>query len=78
MYRLLVIAFLFWLIIALARSFVGPEKAGSPGPESEEMVKDALSGVYCAKSEAVSITRGGETLYFISLENRDRFLAARK
>ena len=72
MFRLLIIAVLFGLIVGLARSF------GRPLPRSEEtqeLVQDALTRVYFPKSSAVKVVRGGETLHFQNLENRDRYLS---
>ena len=75
MFNLLVIALLFGLIFWLARGFDG----GSPkGGGEQELVRDALTGVYFDKKQAVSVTRGGETLYFQNIENRDKFLASRR
>lgn len=71
MFRLLLIALLFALIFWVIRGY-----GQDDGPERpQEMVRDALTGVYFPKSEAVSVVRQGETLYFTSVENRDRYLA---
>ncbi|MGL4209385.1 MAG: hypothetical protein ACRCTY_08355 [Candidatus Adiutrix sp.] len=79
MIRLFIIAVLFWLIIALVRSSFAPKnpRANDDGLV-EEMVCDAFSGIYFKKQDALTITRGGQTYYFISLENRDKFLNANK
>ncbi len=75
MSRLLIIAILFALIFWVVRGYGRPLRAGN---EAQELVRDALTGIYFPKSEAISLSRGGETLYFLNLENRDRFLAANR
>jgi len=70
MFRLLLIAALFALVLWVARGYV----QNRSGDQPQEMVPDALTGVYFLKSEAVSITRHGETLYFSTAENRDRYI----
>lgn len=71
-FNLFIVGVLFALIVWVARGFDRGEKAS---PESQELVRDALTGVYFEKSKALSVTRGGETFYFQCLENRDKFLA---
>lgn len=66
-----IIAILFALIIWLGR---GLGKNPAEGPDTKTLVQDALTGVYFPKNEAVSITKGGETIYFLNVENRDKFL----
>jgi len=73
MLRLLVVVILFALIFGLVRSFGRP--AAQPDEDAQELVQDALTRVYFPKGAAVKVVRGGETLYFQSLENRDRFLS---
>lgn len=75
MFSLLVIALLFGLIFWLSQGF---GSGGSKGGTEQELVRDALTGVYFDKEQAVSVTRGGETLYFQNFENRDKFLASRR
>jgi len=41
------------------------------------MVKDPICEVYFPKREGVSLTVGGETFYFCSVECRDKFIASR-
>jgi hypothetical protein len=57
----------------VVRGLVKPKKTTSNEGESE-LVSDALTGVYFEKRKAISITTGGQTLYFISVENRDTWL----
>jgi len=76
MLRFLVAALLFGLIFVLARSFGRPNPADSE--EIQELVQDALTRVYFPKNAAVKVVRGGETFYFQSLENRDRFLSSNR
>jgi high-affinity Fe2+/Pb2+ permease len=76
MLRLFIIALLFYLIIWLVRGYDKAPKADEN--ETQELVRDALSSLYFPKSEAISITREGETFYFASVENRDKFLASRR
>ena len=71
MFRLLVIAVLFGLIFWLVNGY---GRDGNRAAASRELVPDALTGVYFPKDQAVSITRGGETYYFINKENRDKYL----
>jgi hypothetical protein len=73
MFRLLAVALLFGLIFALSRSFDRP--GSDQADEAQELVQDALTRVYFPKNRAVKVARGGETLYFQNLENRDRFLS---
>ncbi|MDR0881764.1 MAG: hypothetical protein LBP55_04390 [Candidatus Adiutrix sp.] len=72
---LLIIAALFGLIFRVSRNF---DRSSSPGETAQDLVRDALTGVYFPKSEALSLTRGGETLFFQSLENRDKFLTSNR
>lgn len=71
MLRLFLIAILFGLIIWIVRGYGRSEADGS---SAEELVRDALTGVYFPKKDAATIVRGGETLYFINIENRDKYL----
>ena len=71
MFRILGAALLFGLIFGLARSFGRPVRS----EEAQELVQDALTRVYFPKNAAIKVVRGGETLHFQSLENRDRFLS---
>lgn len=75
MIQLLVIAVLFGLIFWVARGFGRTSRSRD---ETEELVCDAFTGVYFPKKQAVSITKGGETLYFLNVENRDRFLTSNR
>jgi hypothetical protein len=68
---LLIIAVLFGLIFWVSRNY---DRGAGPAEPAQDLVRDALTGVYFPKSEALSLTRGGETLFFQSLENRDKFL----
>lgn len=72
MFRLFVIAVLFGLIFWLASGYGRDSKKSFT---CRELVPDALSGVYFPKDQAVSVSRGGETLYFINKENRDKYLS---
>lgn len=71
MFRLFIIALLFWLIIWVVRGYGG---RGRDESAAEELVRDALTGIYFPKKDSVTITRGGETFYFMNIENRDRYL----
>ncbi len=75
MWRIIIIACLAGIILYLIRGYGAK---GNSKSSTEELVQDALTGVYFSKSEAVSISRQGKTLYFSSIENRDRFLAERR
>ncbi len=77
MFRLFIIALLFYLIIWLVRGY-GRNEPEKDENETQELVRDAQTGLYFPKSESVSITREGETFYFASVENRDKFLASRR
>jgi hypothetical protein len=74
--RLLFIAFLFFLIIRVARGLFRPRPQSVNNPQ--EMVQDALTGVFFDKDKAFSITTEGQTIYFISQANRDAWLAQRR
>lgn len=71
MFRLFFVAILFGLIFWLARSWGGER---SEENKAQELVQDALTGIYFPKNTAVKVIRGGETLHFSTVENRDRFL----
>ena len=73
MLRFLGAALLFGLICVLARS-LGPARPAPDVDGTRELVRDALTGVYFPKDLAVKVVRGGETLHFQNVENRDRFL----
>jgi hypothetical protein len=73
MLRFLGVALLFGLIFSVARSFGRPDPARSE--DVQDLVQDALTRIYFPKNAAVKVTRGGETFYFQSLENRDKFLS---
>ncbi len=72
MLHLFLIALLFGLIFWVAR---GCGRSERREPQAQDLVRDAVTGVYFPKSEALSIVRGGETFYFSNIENRDRFLS---
>ena len=76
MFNLFIIALLFGLIFWVVRGFGRGD--GHDRQAERELVRDALTGVFFPKNEAVSITRGGETLYFLNIENRDKYLAANR
>jgi hypothetical protein len=71
---IILISVLFYLIILVVRGLVTPKKTESQSDMESELVSDALTGVYFEKKKAVSITTGGQTLYFLSVENRDAWL----
>jgi hypothetical protein len=72
MWRFLLVVFLFLLIGWVIRGFFS---SGPPqGRNEKEFVRDSLTGVYFAKSDAVTIIKGGEILYFSSVDNRDNWL----
>ena len=77
MFRLFIIALLFYLIIWLVRGY-GRNEPEKDENETQELVRDAQTGLYFPRSESISITREGETFYFASVENRDKFLASRR
>ncbi|MDR3203996.1 MAG: hypothetical protein LBV23_04525 [Deltaproteobacteria bacterium] len=74
MWRIILIALLFYLIIWVARSLVSSERGHSSSSSEDELVRDALTGIYFDKKKALTVTRGGETLYFLSVNNRDSWL----
>lgn len=78
MWRLLLLAALFYLIILVGRGLLSSRK-GSPHAANGEkvFVQDALTGVYFPKSDAVTVTTDGETYHFSSIENRDSWLSRR-
>ncbi|MDR1608082.1 MAG: hypothetical protein LBT38_06710 [Deltaproteobacteria bacterium] len=77
--RLLIIAFLFYLIIWVAKGLFRPTKPPLDIPKlPQDMVQDALTGVFFDKSQAFTLTTKGQTIYFCSQENRDAWLAQRR
>ncbi|MDR2351771.1 MAG: hypothetical protein LBF22_01185 [Deltaproteobacteria bacterium] len=73
MRNILLIAVLFYLIIWVVKGLLRPKTTDQESPE-KDMVSDALTGVFFHKKQAVTISRGGQTFYFISVENRDAWL----
>ncbi|MDR0355514.1 MAG: hypothetical protein LBJ64_07225 [Deltaproteobacteria bacterium] len=74
MFRIILIAVLFYLIIWVVRGLVAPRRARDTRQDEVELVRDAHSGEYFPKYKALAISRQGETFYFISQENRDAWL----
>jgi hypothetical protein len=74
MWRILLIAVLFYLIVWMIRGLVAPGREPRAGVQAEELVRDALTGVFFPKSKAVSLTKDGQKLYFIDVANRDLWL----
>ena len=72
--RIIVLAILFYLIFWLIRGLVTPKSSGRARIREEELVKDALTGVYFLKSKAITVNKDGQKLYFSSIDNRDRWL----
>jgi hypothetical protein len=72
--RLLLIAFLFYLIIWIIRGLVAPREDSRETIYEDELVSDALTGTYFPKSKAVIINKDGQKLYFSSVANRDQWL----
>jgi hypothetical protein len=74
MWRILLIALLFYLIIWLIRGLVTPSDASKMAADENELVCDALTGVYFPKNKAVSLSKDGRKMYFCSIDNRDQWL----
>lgn len=74
MYRLLIIAWLCFLVVKLANGLW--DETGHNQPDEKELVRDDLSGVYFNKDEAVMVHKNGRIYYFQTTENRDKFLAS--
>ncbi|MDR1870989.1 MAG: hypothetical protein LBS60_03505 [Deltaproteobacteria bacterium] len=75
--RVALIAFLFYLIILVVKSLLRPKP--NPAPEvPQELVRDALTGVFFDKTKAISLSTDGHTLYFSSPANRDAWLAQKR
>ncbi|MDR1167154.1 MAG: hypothetical protein LBO66_15030 [Deltaproteobacteria bacterium] len=73
--RIILIAALFYLIFWVIRGLLKPKPApGQLQGDERELVRDALTGVYFNKNKAVTITTQGQTLYFLSADNRDAWL----
>jgi hypothetical protein len=77
MWRLLLLAALFYLIIRVGRGLLAPPGHRRPTGGERIFVRDALTGVYFPESEAVTVTTGGETYHFSSIGNRDAWLSGR-
>ena len=73
MWRILLIAVLFYLIIWVVKGLVSPKSPPTYSDE-KELVRDALTGVYFPKNKAITVTKSGETFYFSSVDNRDAWL----
>lgn len=79
MFRLLLLAVLFYLgfslLRALLRGLPGPRKSPPPAksPQGEEMVQDPHCGTYLPRGEALTKTFRGEKLYFCSEACRDAY-----
>ena len=67
---ILLFGLIFWVVLGYKRG--KPQKEAS----TQELVRDAMTGVYFPKTEAISVTSGGETIYFLTIENRDTFLSS--
>jgi hypothetical protein len=74
MWRILLIALLFYLIIWIIRGLVSPRAGSEVTIDEEELVSDSLTGVFFPKNKAVRLTKEGQTFYFISIANRDLWL----
>jgi YHS domain-containing protein len=74
MFRILLIALMFYLIIWVVRGLVAPKRDNEVIPDSTELVCDALTGVYFAKNKALTVHRDGQTYYFYTQDNRDAWL----
>ena len=78
MWRLLLLAALFYLIIVVGKGLLFSRKGERPPVEDGKVfVQDALTGVYFPKSDSVTVTTGGETYHFSSVDNRDAWLSRR-
>ncbi|MDR2367636.1 MAG: hypothetical protein LBF58_05935 [Deltaproteobacteria bacterium] len=73
-FRILVLAILFYLIFWVIRGLVAPRQKGQTVIKEEELVKDALTGIYFPVSKAVVVNKHGQKLYFSSVANRDLWL----
>jgi hypothetical protein len=74
MWRVLLIAVLFYLIIWVVRGLVAPKRGPETSRLATEMVRDALTQIYFPKDRAISVSKNGQTYYFISADNRDAWL----
>ncbi len=51
----------------------GRSRNNSPTPVTDQLVKDPVCGVYCAKRDAFPLIWKGKAYYFCSKECRDKF-----
>lgn len=77
MFRLILLAGIVYLLFKWLRKSGPPEKReppiNRPGQTAEEMMQDPICGTYVPVSQAVTLKREKETLYFCSDECRDKF-----
>ena len=78
MYRLITILILLGIIYwAVKRAFSPTRgKAASRGEAEEEMVQDPVCGCYLPKSQSLSISYRGKTLFFCSQECFQKYQAS--
>jgi len=81
--RLVVPLLVFWLLRSLLKSFFagfpsaqthpGPVRQPPPVPAGGELKKDPVCGTYVSAATSMSRTVKGTTVYFCSVECRDRY-----
>jgi YHS domain-containing protein len=77
MFRLILLAGIVYLLLKWLRRSA-PKKEKEPtfqrrDPAVEEMMRDPVCGTYVPASQAVTLQREKETLYFCSAGCRDKF-----
>lgn len=82
MIRLIVLLFLLLLVLWAAKGLINDLKIlfGRKGKEervtplSDELVKDPVCGVYCAKGSSYKLKYNNKVYYFCSPQCREKFL----
>lgn len=77
MFRLIILAAIVYLLLKWLRRSAPPQRQAPGGGQTrtiEEMMQDPVCGTYVPISQAVTLKREKEILYFCSEACRDKFL----
>lgn len=81
MLRILIFAFIGYLIYLVFKNIFGPSKEidrGPPGRVIDEMVQDPFCKIYIPRRESIKKTIEGEQFFFCSEECASKFKAERR